>query len=186
MKSLSDRLKELDSFIEAHDIRSISFDIDGTLYPLKLVEKRWRKNFFRAPIRSLRFLSIRRKWEQRRKGVPVQILPDDVVEFETYLESLLDRELVPFEIRKWLDSLKLDIYFLTDHGGVVKLKNLGFEGTVIDCLKEAGELKPHIRISQVLKDKYNILPERHLHLGDRWTDEAQAKMSGSYFQYLKP
>ena len=186
MKNLSHRLKELSSFIEAHQIRSVSFDIDGTLYPLNLVEKRWRKNLFHSPIRSLRFLNIRRKWENRRKGLALQILPQDVVEFETYLESLLDRELVPSEIREWLKSLELDIYFLTDHGGVVKLRKLGFEGTVVDCLKEAGELKPHIRISQVLKDKYNILPERHLHLGDRWTDEAQAKMLGSYFQYLKP
>ena len=186
MNSLSDRLKELSHFIDAHDIRSISFDIDGTLYPLKLVEKRWRKKFLYSPIRSLRFLNIRRKWEKRRKGVAIQILPDDVAQFETYLESLLGPELVPTEIRNWIERLDLDIYFLTDHGGVVKLRKLGFKGTVIDCLKEAGELKPHVRISEVLKEKYNILPERHLHLGDRWTDEAQARMSGSYFQYLKP
>ncbi|WPU66941.1 HAD family hydrolase [Peredibacter starrii] len=186
MKSLSDKLKELSLFIEAHEIRSVSFDIDGTLYPLKTVEARWRKNFFRSPIRSLRFLQIRKKWENRRKGQMVEILPSDVAEFETYLESLLDETLVPLELRLWLRSLQKDVYFLTDHGGAVKLRKLGLEGTVIDCLKETQELKPHPRISEILKGKYGIVPERHLHLGDRWTDEAQAKLLGSYFQYLKP
>ncbi|WP_408095923.1 hypothetical protein ACJVC5_12845 [Peredibacter sp. HCB2-198] len=186
MKNLSDRLKEISSFIEEHQIRSLSLDIDGTVYSLGKVENRWRRNFFHSPIKSLRFLSIRKKWEKRRKGEAIQILPEDVVEFETYLESLLDESLVPKEIRDWLRSLELDIYFLTDHGGTVKLRKLNLQGVVIDCLHETGELKPHFRISQVLKEKFFIVPEKHLHLGDRWTDEAQAKLLGSYFQYLKP
>lgn len=192
MKNLSAKIQELNSLIEKHGIRTISFDIDGTLYPMNLVRWRWRKTFFMRPIASIRFLMIRKKWEDRRKGAARNaILPQDVKEFEQFLEGLLDESLVPVEIRHWLHSLNkknIDLYFLTDHGAEVKLRklNLVTQGRYIDCLKETGELKPHFRISQILKDKFLIRPETHLHLGDRWTDEAQAKLFGSYFQYLKP
>lgn len=192
MKNLSDKIKELDSLILQHDIRSISFDIDGTLYPMALAHARWRKIFWSSPLKAMRFLMIRKKWEGRRKGnSAVTIVPQDIREFESFLEELLTPEMVPAEIRQWLQELtdrNIDIYFLTDHGAEVKLKKLGLlhSGPFIDSLKESGQLKPHFRISQILKEKFLFLPEKHLHLGDRWTDEAQAKLLGAHFQYLKP
>lgn len=192
MKNLSDKIKELNSFIIKHNIRSISFDIDGTLYPMALAHARWRRIFLFSPVKALRFLIIRKKWEGRRKGNSyVAITPQDIREFENFLEELLTPEMVPAEIHQWIQELgkrNLDIYFLTDHGAEVKLKKLGLlhSGPFIDGLKETGELKPHFRISQVLKEKFLFLPEKHLHLGDRWTDEAQAKLLGSYFQYFIP
>lgn len=191
MKNLSHRIQEINAFIETHGIRTISLDIDGTVYPMKDITWRWRKVFFQRPLAAIRFLKIRKKWEVRRLGQNMPILSTDVQEFEQFLGSLLDQKLVPMEIRNWLQELNqknLDVYFLTDHGAEIKLQKLELLpfGRHIDCLKETGELKPHFKISQILKEKFFIYPETHLHLGDRWTDEAQAKLFGSYFQYLKP
>jgi FMN phosphatase YigB (HAD superfamily) len=174
---------------ELDEFRSVSFDIDGTLYPISKVQLRWWKKFFFSPRRAIRFYQIKKTWEFRRLGnSKIQITPDDVLFFEKFLTSMLDPSLVPGGIRKLIDELKKngkEIFFLSDHGATEKLSRLGLTGTAINCLSETGELKPHQKISELLREKYRIVPETHVHLGDRWTDEEQAKMFGCSFRSLQ-
>lgn len=192
MKDLSNKLKTILIFIQEKQIQSVSFDIDGTLYPMLRVEWRWWKLFFLSPLKALKFIQIRKKWERRRKGTDqVIILPEDVSFFERFLLTLLYPALVPNEIKTFLHTLKenkITIYFLSDHGTGTKLKalNLTNLGTPVNCLDEVQELKPHKKIAYLLTEKYHINPLHHLHLGDRWTDEEQAQLLKAHFQYLAP
>lgn len=182
MKNLS----EIEAFIEQNGIQSVSFDIDGTVYPIKKVQINWWKSFFSSPIPAMRFLKIRKTWEKRRQGnQEIEIKNDDVEFFEEFLADLLNSHLVPSEMRAFLNKLEnKNIIFLSDHGAERKLIKLGLKGNAINCLTQTGELKPHKKISDFLISKYKIDPKTHLHLGDRWTDEEQAKLLGSHFLYL--
>lgn len=169
--------------------RSVSFDIDGTVYPILKVKLRWWRKFFVSPGSALRFYRIKKSWELRRKGdKQVPVSRNDILFFEEFLTSLLDPTLVPAEIHTLIHGLKekgVEIFFLSDHGASEKLSCLGLEGMAINCLTETGELKPHPKISALLRETYKIDPTRHLHLGDRWTDEEQARIFGSSFRYLR-
>ena len=172
----------------ADHIKSVSFDIDGTVYPMRKMELRWWKNFFTGPGDAIRFFQIKKAWEKRRKGSrTVDVSPEDVIFFEDFLTSMMDESLVPQDIRDLLQSLKVKLYFLSDHGAKAKLTRLGLSsfGTPINCLSETGELKPHPEISRLLISSYGINPRTHLHLGDRWSDEEQARLFGCDFQYFK-
>ena len=181
---------ELLEFVNERSFQSISLDIDGTLYPMRKMELRWWKKFFLSPGRALRFYSIKKNWEGRRKGdqtVPVKA--PDVSFFEEFLTGMMDETLVPFEIRDWLKEIQgfgIRVYFLSDHGAVEKTRKLGLQGlgTPINCLSETGELKPHAKITELLLSKYGIDPGRHLHAGDRWTDEEQSRLLGCEFRYF--
>lgn len=192
MKNLSDKLQEIQKVLTSQNIQTVSFDIDGTLYAMKKVYKRWWKLFFFSPIESLRFLSIRKKWEKKREGDQKIIVNEsDVLFFESFLLRLLNPELVPQEVHefiKFLQDQQITLYFLSDHGTETKLKALGLKhvGKSINCLSETGELKPHKKISTLFIDRYGINPETHLHIGDRWTDKAQAHLLNSHFHYLAP
>lgn len=192
MKSLSQKLTEIDQFIISNEIKSVSFDIDGTVYPINKVKIRWWIKFFVNPPMALKFLKIRKTWEKRRAGDNrVQINKADVIFFENFLASLLSSDLVPVEITSWISELKkknIRILFLTDHGAEVKLKSLKLSeaGEAINCLTVTGELKPHAAISNHLINNLGIRGKEHLHLGDRWTDEAQAKLIDAKFIYLMP
>lgn len=171
----------------AEHIQSVSFDIDGTVYPMRKMELRWWKNFFQSPAKAIRFLRIKLLWEKRRKGSrTVDVRPEDVIFFEEYLSSMMDPSLVPEDIREVLGSIKVKLYFLSDHGASAKLEKLGLShlGTAINCLSETGELKPHPEISRHLISTYGINPRTHLHIGDRWSDEEQARLLGCEFQYI--
>lgn len=189
MKKLSELIAEAERVIQKEYIETISFDIDGTLYPMRKVEFRWWLSFVKNPFKALKFLVIRKKWEGRRNGRKIcAVTENDVSFFETFLaKELLYEGLVPAEIKEWI--LKLNdrgkkIYFLSDHGAEVKADVLKLpEGKTINCLTEAGELKPHSNICQILR-KHQILPATHLHLGDRWTDEEQAKLFNCKFFYF--
>lgn len=192
MKSLSHNIQDVVKLIEKEGIRSISFDIDGTLYPMKKVHERWWKCFFIAPIESLKFLKIRKEWEKKRQGKKEIIVREsDIRFFEDYLLKLLHQKLIPQDIKELLKVIRtknIALYFLSDHGTETKLKALGIShlGQSINCLSETGELKPHAKIATLFQERYHINPKEHLHLGDRWTDEEQAKLLKSHFQYLAP
>jgi FMN phosphatase YigB (HAD superfamily) len=172
-------------------IQSISFDMDGTLYPIFKVQLRWWFQLLIRPFSALRFLSIKRTWEKRRKGDSfIDIKNQDITFFEDFLSSHLLREEDVFpeikEIFKVCKTREIKIYFLSDHGTEKKMRTLNLSGVgqPINCLLETGELKPHPKISQLLISHYKINPQTHLHLGDRWTDEEQAKIFGSLFHYF--
>lgn len=187
MKNLS--LVELSEFVNERSFRSVSFDIDGTIYPIRKVQLRWWKRLFLSPGKALRFYGIKYAWEKRRKGEEILLAPGDIQFFEDFLTGMMDEYLVPDEIRDWITELRnceIEVFFLSDHGAVEKLARLGLTGTAINCLVETGELKPHHKISSLLREKYQINASQHLHLGDRWTDEEQAKLFGCSFRYLIP
>lgn len=192
MKNLSQKIAEIDQFITDNKIRSVSFDIDGTVYPINKVKIRWWTKFLVNPPMALKFLKIRKTWEKRRAGdSSVKINKPDIIFFENFLASLLSSSLVPSEIRVWLEQLKkkdVRILFLSDHGAEIKLNTLKLTnaGEAINCLTVTGELKPHAAISNHLMNNLGISGKEHLHLGDRWTDEAQAKLMGASFIYLMP
>lgn len=192
MKSLSVKLKEIQKVLEEQNIQTVSFDIDGTLYAMTKVYKRWWQIFFFSPLKSLRFLSIRKEWEKKREGNQKIVVRDsDVLFFEAFLLRLLTPDIIPQEIHEFIKLLQdkqITLYFLSDHGNETKLKALGLShiGKSINCLSETGELKPHQKISTLFLDQYDINPETHLHLGDRWTDEEQARLLKSHFHYLAP
>ena len=192
MKKLLEKIKHINEIIEKNNIQSLSFDIDGTLYPLRKVELRWWFLIFRKPFRTLKFLSIKMTWEKKRLGDErISILPGEIKFFEDFLvNQLLYRGLVPVEVRHWLISLKKSgrsIFFLSDHGAKAKIEifQLSEFGACIDCLSETGELKPHIKIGNLLTENYKISSARHLHLGDRWSDKEQARIFGCSFEYFK-
>ncbi len=181
-------LVELAEFVNERSFRSVSFDIDGTIYPIRKVQLRWWMRLFLSPGKALRFLLIKNSWEKRRKGEAVDLSPGDIPFFENFLTGMMDETLVPDEIRDWITELRsceIEVFFLSDHGAAEKLSKLGLSGTAINCLVETGELKPHQKISALLREKYRINPSQHLHMGDRWTDEEQAKLFGCSFRYLK-
>ncbi len=187
MKNLS--LVELCEFVNEQSFRTVSFDIDGTVYPIHKIQFRWWKKFILSPGKALRFYKIKQTWEGRRKGESIPINPDDVRFFETFLIEMMDESLVPDEIRDWIAELgkcEIEVYFLSDHGASAKLSKLGLSGIAINCLTETGELKPHEKISSLLREKYKIDPAKHIHFGDRWSDEEQSKLFGCSFRYLKP
>lgn len=192
MKNLSQQIAEINQFISSGNIRSISFDIDGTLYPLNKVKVRWWMKFFKNPSEAMRFLKIRKTWEKRRAGdQSISVTKEDVIFFESFLAALLSPDLIPKEIRNWLTELKnknVRIVFLSDHGAEIKLKTLELSllGEAVNCLTETGELKPHEAITNHLLIQKQIVANEHLHLGDRWTDEAQAKLMKASFMYLMP
>lgn len=183
---------EICEFVNEKGLRSVSFDIDGTIYPILKIQLRWWKAFIFSPLRAMRFYRIKKTWEGRRKGDRgVEANPEDVTFFEEFLTDMMDESLVPLEILDWIRELgacEVQVYFLSDHGAMAKLKRLGMAhmGKPINCLTETGELKPHVKISELLRDKYGIDPKTHLHLGDRWTDEEQAKLFGCEFRYFRP
>lgn len=192
MKNLSDNIKEIQQYIEKNGIVSVSFDIDGTLYPMKKIEQRWWKQFFISPIKATRFLSIRKRWEKKRKGDQTITVSEVEIEFfENFLASLIDSSLLDPQVYKLLSSLQgqqQTIFFLSDHGAERKLERLNLIslGTPINCLGETRELKPHLKIAELFRSKYQINPAKHLHLGDRWSDQEQAKLLGSHFLFLAP
>ncbi len=179
---------EIVAIVKEQSLKSVSFDIDGTVYPIVKVQLRWWKNFFISPRRAVRFFNIKKTWEKRRLGdVNVPVSSEDVRFFEDFLTSMLDQSLVPEEMRnliKELRSLGVEVLFLSDHGATEKLSCLGLSGNAINCLVETGHLKPHEKISEALV-RHGIIPESHLHLGDRWTDEEQARLFGCSFLYLQ-
>ncbi len=191
MTRLSQKLKAIEDFIRSNEVRSVSFDIDGTVYPIVRVQRRWWWKLVRSFGDARRFYLIKRTWEGRRKGdAKVPVTEADIDFFENFLVSLLDPELVPGEIRVFIDSLvdrKIEVFFLSDHGARAKLAALGLgqKGPGINCLVETGQLKPHEKISGLLAETYRIEPRTHLHLGDRWTDEEQARLFGCAFRYLR-
>lgn len=190
MKNLS--FVELCELVQERGFKTITLDVDGTLYPMGQMKRRWWGAFVRSPGKALRFYQIKKAWEKRRKGKgDVSVAPEDVIFFEEFLVSLMDTELVPFEIRDWIRELNdcgVKVYFLSDHGTERKIEKLDFValGTPINCLGETGELKPHAKISTLLKEKFRVDPKSHLHVGDRWTDEEQARLMGCEFRYLRP
>ncbi len=187
MKNLS--LVELGEFVNEQSFRTVSFDIDGTVYPIRKIQIRWWMKLLVSPKRAIRFYQIKQAWEERRKGGDVRILTDDILFFEEFLTDMMDENLVPLEIRDWIDELRkceIEVYFLSDHGAVAKLSRLGLSGIAINCLTETGELKPHAKISSLLHEKYKINPAQHIHFGDRWSDEEQARLFGCAFRYLNP
>jgi FMN phosphatase YigB (HAD superfamily) len=188
MKSLLEKIADAEKIIRSQQIKTISFDIDGTIYPIQKAQFAWWKKFFVSPKDSVKFLAIRKKWEKRRAGnASIEVTRSDVEFFEEFLASLLDENFVPKEILNWFTDLEkrgLNIFFLSDHGAEKKLQKLNVRGEAINCLTKTGELKPHQKISEYLKSHYKILPDHHLHLGDRWTDEEQAKLLGSHFSYF--
>lgn len=192
MKSLSQKIAEIDKFISINKIKSVSFDIDGTVYPLNKVKVRWWIKFFAHPPMAMKFLKIRKTWEKRRAGdSSINVSKADVIFFENFLASLLSPDLVPNEISKWIEELKkngIRVLFLSDHGAEIKLKTLQLSllGEAVNCLTVTGELKPHLAISNHLSLSLGISGKEHLHLGDRWTDESQAKLMGASFIYLMP
>ncbi len=177
------------SFAELSKFKSVSFDIDGTLYPILKVQMKWWRKFFLSPRAAIRFYNIKKTWELKRKGDgKVPVVQEDVAFFENFLTSMLDPSLVPDEIRNLIQALrskKVEVFFLSDHGAKEKLSRLGLTGMAINCLGETGELKPHPKISELLR-KSGIIPETHLHIGDRWTDEEQARLFGCSFRYFHP
>lgn len=183
---------EICELVNEKGIRSVSFDIDGTVYPILKVQLRWWKSLFVNPVRAIRFYRIKKTWEERRKGNRgVEAVPQDVVFFEEFLTGMLDESLVSPEVLEWIRELSsrgVQVYFLSDHGAMSKLKRLGMAhlGKAINCLSETDELKPHGKIAELLRHKYHIDPGSHLHLGDRWTDEEQAKLLGCEFRYFRP
>lgn len=182
-------LVELSEFVNERSFRTVSFDIDGTVYPIRKIQIRWWKKLFASPARALRFYQIKSTWEKRRKGGDTHILADDIKFFEEFLTEMMDESLVPDEIRDWIAELKnceIEVYFLSDHGAAAKLSKLGLAGIAINCLTETGELKPHQKISALLHERYKIDPAKHIHFGDRWSDEEQAKLFGCSFRYLNP
>ncbi len=192
MKSLSQKITEIDQFIKSNKIQSVSFDIDGTVYPINKVKIRWWIKFFVHPPIAMKFLKIRKTWEKRRAGdITVNVTKEDVVFFENFLASLLSPDLVPIEISQWMKDLKrrnIRILFLSDHGAEIKLTTLKLasHGEAVNCLTTTGELKPHAAITNHLINNLNVKGKTHLHLGDRWTDEAQAKLMDASFMYLMP
>lgn len=186
MKDLSSSLSEIDQLIVSKKIKTISLDIDGTLYPMKAVELRWWRRFFISPIKSLRFLMIRKRWEKKRKGGAASVTLCDQQEFESYLIGLLSPDLVKFTTLYWLRGLKgrgLKGFYLTDHSVGLKLRALALpalEGA-FDGLTLSGELKPHPKLAQELQRATRIDPVTHLHIGDRWSDEEQARLMGCHF-----
>jgi FMN phosphatase YigB (HAD superfamily) len=182
----SSSFAELKRLIQEKNLKTISFDIDGTVYPIRKVELRWWKSLLHSPLKARRFYHIKKAWEKRRKGGGIAALPTDVAFFEEFLSSLLDASLVPQSVREGIEELRqsgVEIYFLSDHGAEVKLMKLGLHGKSINCLTETGELKPHPKISELLL-KLGIRPPEHLHVGDRWTDEEQARLLGCEFRYF--
>jgi len=183
---------EICQYVNEKGLKTVSFDIDGTVYPILKMQFRWWKAFFLNPMKALRFYGIKRTWERRRKGSrSIEAHPSDVLFFEEFLTGMMDESLVPPEVSGWIQeisSAKIQVYFLSDHGAMEKLKRLGLAhmGKPINCLTETGELKPHEKISGLLRDKYGIDPQTHLHLGDRWTDEEQARLFGCEFRYFCP
>ncbi len=98
--------------------KSVSFDIDGTLYPIRKIERRWWRHLFQGPKRAIRFYGIKRKWEKKRRGIDrFPTHPKDIAFFEAFLIALLDESFVAEEMKSLLLSLKnagIDIYFLSD------------------------------------------------------------------------
>lgn len=186
MKDLSSSLSEIDQLIVAKKIKTISLDIDGTLYPMKAVELRWWRRFFISPIKSLRFLMIRKRWEKKRKGGTASVTLSDQQEFESYLIGLLSPGLVRFATLYWLRGLKergLRVFYLTDHSVDLKLRALALPDLdgAFDGLTLSGELKPHARLARELQRATGIDPVSHLHIGDRWSDEEQARLMSCHF-----
>jgi FMN phosphatase YigB (HAD superfamily) len=193
MKKLLEKIEAINELIDQRGIKTISFDVDGTVYPIKKVQARWWYSLMNHPLQNLKFLLIKLKWERRRKGKQeVVIREGDIVFFEYYLTHvLLNESLVPAPLKEWIIYLKkrdLEIYFLSDHGAQAKIDilKLAEYGTAINCLSETGELKPHHRIARLLTEKYDLHASTHLHLGDRWTDEKQAEIFGCSFCFLNP
>lgn len=188
MKNLSEKINELKAFIDAHKISSVSFDIDGTVYPLHKVKVIWWKKFIYHPYNALRFLNIRKEWEKRRLGGAISILQEDREFFEEFLSSMLKPDLVPDEMRSFIKELEIKgvrVIFLSDHGAEKKLQKLGLKGTGVNCLEVTGELKPHPSIAHYMLTTFNIHSSSHLHTGDRWTDEKQAELMKAHFFQLE-
>lgn len=192
MTKLSRELKNLSAFIDQKRIKTISFDIDGTIYPIRRVQLQWWYSLFYRPLEARRFYDIKQTWEGRRLGDgTVPVTPEDVIFFENFLVSLLTPKIVPKVMHDFLHRTKSrqKLFFLSDHGAGAKLEKLRLRttGVAINCLVETGELKPHGKISDLLRSKYDIHPEDHLHVGDRWSDEAQARDLGcSFFELICP
>lgn len=188
MKNQSEKIHKLIIYIETHKISSVSFDIDGTLYPLMKVKLIWWKRFFLSPFMALRFLTIRKNWEKRRLGQSEAVLPEDLKFFEAFLSSMLHPSFVPSDIRTLLQILedrKIRIIFLSDHGAEKKLQRLDLKGEAVNCLAATGELKPHPLIADYMQKNFELIPMRHLHVGDRWTDEEQAALMNAHYFYLE-
>lgn len=167
------------------NIRSVSFDIDGTLYPMRKAHRRWWARFLRHPIEAATFLSIKRKWEQRRKGNAIAIENEDIEAFEGFLLKLYAPDFVSHDMKDWLKTLgqSVRVIYLSDHGASQKVKALGLPAAEsFDCLRETGELKPHQKIAMQFLEKFSLDPATHLHIGDRWTDEEQARLMKCHFE----
>jgi len=192
MKTLSEFIKRTEKFIAKNNIRTISFDVDGTLYPMSQIKNQSFSIFKKKPFDFLKFLFIKQKIEIKRYFFHnLKITKNELNFFEIFFTNyFLNEELVVNELKIWLNHLRsrdFKVLFLSDHGTELKLNKLELSdvGISLNCLRETQKLKPHNEISILLKNKYQIDPSTHLHLGDRSCDENQAESFGCSFLYLK-
>lgn len=189
MKKLLKQISEINHFIEQHQIKSISFDIDGTLYPKWKATLLWFKSFLIGPKRAHRFKKLVRYLDSTRNL-------EDVINLSQSDQAFMNNFLMKNVYKKitvspllidWITHLNqkgINILYLTDHFGEDKLRYLNLpQHQVIDCLKLTHKLKPHPTISKELK-KQNLIAQYHLHLGDRISDKEQACHFGCHFKYF--
>ena len=165
---------EICEYVNEKGVRSISFDIDGTLYSGRKIQLRWWKALLYTPVKALRYLKL--KAHQKKS-------PEEIIFVEEFLAGMLDESLVPFEIVDWIKELnacEVQAYFLSAQGAMSKLKRLGLAhtGKAVNC--------PHEETSTILRVKFGIDPKNHLHLGAHRTNEEQAKLFGCEFRYFRP
>jgi len=188
MKTLSKLIKNAEKLISQNSVKSISFDIDGTLYPMSKIKNKSFQSFKKSPLKFILFLLLRKKFEVKRYIFNnLEISEKSRVFFENYFtQHFLDEEWIEVELRNWIVKLKnqgLQIYFISDHGTDLKLKKLKLSdiGMEINCLKDTSQLKPHQKISEILKEKFKLTASNHLHLGDRSCDQELAQSIGCLF-----
>ncbi len=190
MQTLLEQINEVEKLITRYHIKSISFDIDGTLFPIRHLYRNWFAALAKCPLKTMRFYKISRTLEYYRKlNTAVDISSRDLSFFKKYLiEILFENISVEQKLVNWIAELEqrnLKVIYLSDHATTAKLQSLNLASkNTIDCLFQTGHLKPHASIISLLVSQ-NIHMEHHLHLGDRSTDEEQAKLFGCRFKLFK-
>jgi HAD superfamily hydrolase (TIGR01549 family) len=177
-------------------IRLVTWDVDGTLYRRRALERAlvldclkrtWREPRVWSDLQAARRYSAHAEaWRGRTLTEAWKTEHAEGAKLvEPWLARVLERVAPRPEAIRHLDDIRaarLTQVVLSDFASVEKLRALKLDGyfTAIYACSAIGALKPSPVPFQHVQQAHGVAPHEHLHIGDRPdTDEVGAKAAGA-------